>query len=109
MPKTLIVAKSELALDLKKILRKAAYEAQITCKRDGADKDIQSTLHQKIDEAAMEFAEKFAEVSHKDLSEAIYHFVKEIGVVITPAGSLISATPGSPVTGVIPMNQVKII
>lgn len=109
MPKTLIVAKSQLALDLKKVLREAAYEAQITCKSDGADKEIQSALHRRIDEAAMKFAEKFADVAHKPMAEAIYKFTKEIGIVVTPMGTLISATPGSPVTGTVPMNNVKII
>lgn len=109
MPKTLIVAKSQLSLDLKKVLREAAYEAQITCKSDGADKEIRSALHRRIDEAAMKFAEKFADTAHKPMAEAIYNFVKEIGIVVTPMGTLISATPGSPVTGTVPMNNVKII
>ena len=109
MPSTLVVAKSQLGIDLKKILRDAAYEAQVTCKSDGSDEDIKKVMHKHIEEAAKKFADKFAEEAAKPMAEAIYKFTKEIGIVMTPKGTLLCAAPGSPVVGAVPMTDFNII
>lgn len=59
-----------------------------------------------------QLADDFADEAAEPVAEAIYDFVKEIGINITIAPSLISPIvpplPGGPCTGIIPMSNIKI-
>lgn len=106
MPATLIGAKPKLESDLRRILQKAAEEAFKTAnKGDGSDMQIESYVNNAIKDAAKRFSEKFAEEAYKEMANAIYEFVKEIGIKATP-GLLMS--PHGPVTGAIMLNEFTI-
>lgn len=113
MPKTLIKAKPDLQSAIKKALQQASYEAYLTAQENPSDTDpmIKSTLKKELDDAAVKYSKKFAEVASPKLADCIYKFVKEIGIMMTPSGALISTsimTP-SPVIGMAPINDFKVI
>ena len=106
MPATLIGARPKLESDLRRILQKAAEEAFKTAnKGDGSDMQIESYVNNAIKDAAKKFSEKFAEEAYKEMANAIYEFVKEIGIEAKP-GLLMS--PHGPVTGAIMLNEFTI-
>jgi ApbE superfamily uncharacterized protein (UPF0280 family) len=51
-----------------------------------------------LDKKAHDFADSMA----KDMANAIYNFVKEIGIMATVSGTV--AAPSGPCVGTIPMN-----
>lgn len=64
--------------------------------------------------AMNEAADKFATKASKPCMEAIYNFVKEIGIIITVPPSIIApplppALPGGPCNGSIPPNNITIM
>lgn len=98
MPITLERAKPKLESDLRRILQKAAEEAFKTAnKGDGSDMQIESYVDNAIKDAAKKFSEKFAEEAHKEMANAIYEFVREIGITMTPKSTLVAGVV--PVTG----------
>ena len=101
---TLQGAKPKLEQDLKKLLEDASYEADMAMLlEDGSvDSRIAAKIKSDMDKACRKKAQKFAEKAHKPLAQAIYDFVKEIGINLVPKGTLIApqAPSGSlPVTG----------
>lgn len=106
MPKTLAGAKPELANDLKDLLQKAAYEALLTGNRPSGDNpEISANTTKVMQDAAQRFSDKFAELAYQPMADAIYKFVKEIGITAVPKGTLIAPTSGGPVTGSIIIND----
>lgn len=103
MPITLIGAKPKLEIDLKRILQKAAEEAFKTAnKGDGSDMQIESYVDNAIKDAAKKFSEKFAEEAYKEMANAIYEFVREIGITMTPS-------KGTLVAGIVPVTGTALI
>lgn len=96
---TLVAAKPQLQKDLKDLLEKACYEAEMTAvtNSSAANPEIMKYVNGVMDEAAKAKAKKFAEVAYEPLAEAIHNFVKEIGIVLVPTGTLMS--PTGPVSG----------
>lgn len=112
MPKTLKGALPLLQADLTKALTKASYEAFMTTMNGGGDKTMGPVIEKQITQAGVTFANKFAQELAEPLSKAIYNFTKEMGIILTPSGSLIApqAVSGAlPVTGTSPMQDFKII
>lgn len=110
MAKTLSASKPILKQDLQTLLEKAAYEAYLTQQNTGdCDPALASQLESDLKKAADTFAKKFAETAADPLATAIHNFVKEIGIMATPKGTLISAAPGAPVAGVINMTDFTIL
>lgn len=105
-------AKPTLQSDLEDLLEEAAYEAFMTTQESpsGTASSISNRMEKELKSAASNFAKKFAEVAGEPMAEAIYNFVKEIGIIATPSGSLISTsiTSPSPVTGTMPMSDFAI-
>ena len=107
MPKTLVGAKPELEQDLKTILQAAAYAAFLTANTPaGADEAISSFVTKTMTDAAQKFSDKFAETAYQPLANAIYKYVKEIGITATPKALM---SPHVPVTGSIMLNEFTII
>lgn len=101
---TLAASKPKLEQDIKKLLEDACYEAEMTMINGGskADPRIVAKIQKDMDAASRKKARKFAEKAYKPLAEAIYNFVKEIGINLTPKGTLIApqAPAGAlPITG----------
>lgn len=101
---TLQGAKPKLEQDLKKLLEDASYEADMSMLQENGDVDprIAAKVKKDMDAACRKKAQKFAEKAYKPLAQAIYDFVKEIGINLVPKGTLIApqAPAGAlPVTG----------
>lgn len=107
MPKTLAGAKPDLEKDLKNLLQKASYEAFMTANiPDEKAPEISASVTNTMKDAAQKFSDKFAEIACQPMADAIYKFVKEIGITAQPK-SLFAAS--SPVTGIINLNEFTII
>ena len=99
-------AKPKLEKDIEDILYKALYKAQnMVFEPGGSEPMIDNFIKNTIDKTAKEYAKTAAKEAAKPLAEAIYNFVKEIGIVATPK-ALIS--PHGPVIGTININEFKI-
>lgn len=100
---TLEGAKPKLEQDLKKLLEDASYDADMSMIIEDASVDsrIMAKVKSVMDEACRKKAKKFAETAYKPLAQAIYDFVKEIGINLVPKGTLLSppGITGGPVTG----------
>lgn len=101
---TLISSKPKLEQDLKKILEDSMYEADMTSllDGDGVEPSIAAKIRKDMDAACRKKAQKFAERAYGPLAQAIYDFVKEIGITLTPTGLLMAPQAVSgilPVTG----------
>lgn len=97
MQMTLAGAKPKLEMDL----NKAFYDAYMTQYEDNKVSEAgkyNGDIRSALDKKAHDFADSMA----KDMAEAIYSFVKEIGIMATVSGTVIA--PSGPCTGVIPMN-----
>lgn len=99
----LISAKPKLEKDIKSAIKDAFREAYMTQFTNQGSGPIDSYMQKQFTEAAEKFAEKASTVIMRPLAQAIYDFVKEIGIT-TQSGTLISGGPGSPVTGIVPPN-----
>ncbi len=113
MPKTLTGARAEFEQALKTGLQAAAFAAYMTANvLDGGDEDddplISAHVQKSVTDAAQKFSDKFAELASKSVSLAVYNYVKEIGITMIPKGTLLSAGPGSPVTGTAQINDFVI-
>lgn len=97
---TLVGAKPKLQSDL----YKAFYDAYMTqCGTDpGAGK-----YNNEANKVMMDHADKFANSLSTDMAEAIYNFVKEIGIQATVTGTVIA--PSGPCTGNIPPTSFTVI
>lgn len=87
---------------------KEAYMTQFTPNGEAGKHSMaaQSDMEQK----ALDFATKAAPAA----SQAIYDFVKEIGITITVSGTIVApplppALPGGPATGVISPMEVSVM
>lgn len=88
---------------LKSILKDAAesaYKTQFSTEECG---EYASDVNDAMNKAASDFATKFSEKAAADMAEAIYNFVKGIGIMATIASTVTCATPAGPgtVAGVI--------
>lgn len=98
----LISAKPKLEAEIKQHTYEAAKEAFLTSLVDNdSSATIQNKIKQEMEGAAHRFAQKFSEELSGPLAESIYKFTKDIGIMAIPKGTLISASPGMPVTGTI--------
>ena len=100
----LSTAKIPLEQKIQQILYKA-YAAQYN--PDPSMNSCDVSAKASVDEAA----KKFAQTAAGPATEAIYKFVKEIGINIIISPTLIApplppVLPGGPCTGAIPMNNV---
>ena len=106
MPKTLIGARPVLETDLRIILQKAAFEAFMTANVPGGESpEVSGYVTNAMTDAATKFSNKFAEEAYKPLANAIYNFVKEIGITAVPTTLM---SPHGPVTGSIKLNEFTI-
>lgn len=103
-------AKKQLKEDLKSILTKSLYDAYSTMFIPAPDTDatINNYIKNEIDDAAKKFAKTAAESAAEPMANAIYDFVKQIGIMATPKGSLVAPPMGGPVSGVININEFSI-
>lgn len=105
-------AKPKLKSDLEKILYDAMYEAYKTTFLESSitDGSISKNADNEIETAAKKFADKASKTAAEPMATAIYDFVKSIGIMASPKGTLIS--PGglvpAPVTGTILMTDFTI-
>lgn len=104
----LIDAKPKLQKDIYDILQKSMYEAYMTSfiDDDDVDNDIRNRVKKEMTKSAKKYSEKFANEACGPLSQAIYEFVKSIGIITTPK-SLTS--PHGPVVGKIDVKEHTII
>ena len=96
MPITLAGAKPKLEMDL----NKAFYDAYMTQYEDNKVSEAgkyNSDMKNALDKKAHEFADSMA----KDMADAIYNFVKEIGIMATVSGTVVA--PSGPCAGTIPL------
>lgn len=99
---TLGASKPKLEQDIRQILEDAFYEAEMTTKDDGGESRITAMVNDLLDKTSRKKAKTFADKAYQPLAQAIYDFVMEIGVTLTPKGTLMApqATTGIlPVTG----------
>ena len=101
-------AKPILESQLKTILYNAAYEAMISQMEAGeADPMMKEKYDMNFRTAAMKFAQAFSETACKPMAQAIYNFVMQMGITMTPQGTLMS--PHGPVTGAATINDFKVL
>ena len=96
MPITLAGAKPKLEMDL----NKAFYDAYMTQYEDNKVSEAwkyNSDMKNALDKKAHEFADSMA----KDMADAIYNFVKEIGIMAKVSGTVVA--PSGPCAGTIPL------
>ena len=96
MPKTLAGAKIILQMDLFNAFKDAymtQFESNVVTAASKYDSGRKSSLEKK----AIDFADSLS----KSMAEAIYAFVKEIGIQASMTGTVIA--PSGPCTGNIPM------
>lgn len=98
---TLVAAKPKLEQDIKKILEDAMYESEMTTMSDGEEPRVSAMVKSLLEQTSRKKAKKFAEQACKPMAEAIYNFVSEIGITLTPKGTLLA--PQAP-TGVLPIS-----
>lgn len=99
---TLNAAKIILQQDLFKAFKDAymtQYESNKVSSASKYDHDVKQALNKK----AIEFANSLS----VDMADAIYNFVKEIGIQVTIPPSVIA--PSGPCSGIIPMTSFTII
>ena len=107
MPKTLAGAKPDLENDLKILLQKASYEAFMTANLpDSSNPEVAGFVTDTMMDAAQKFSDKFSEEAYQPMANAIYKFVKEIGILAKPAALM---SPQGSVTGIINLNDFTII
>ena len=100
---TLGASKPKLEQDIRKILEDAFYEAEMTTKDDGGEARITSMVNELLDKTSRKKAQTFADKAYQPLAQAIYDFVSEIGITLTPKGTLMAPQAISgilPVTGI---------
>ena len=88
------------------LLQAAAYSAYMTANNQSDSPEISAFVTQTMNAAAQKFSDKFAEVAYQPMADAIYKFVKEIGILAKPTALL---SPHGPVTGIINLNDFTII
>ena len=106
----LSVAKIELQNKLKSIIKLAFYNAYMTQNQPNAVSEAQkydNVGKDQMKKLANDYAEELSKSLAKDMAEAIYNFVKEIGIQVTIPPSVIA--PSGPCTGVIPLTSFTII
>lgn len=96
----------DLKKNIKDILEKSLYEAQMTSFIGSDSSVISNYTKSQIEEAAKKYAQKAAETAAEPLSNAIYEFVLQIGILTYPKALIDSM--GKPVTGVITNNEFQI-
>ena len=109
MGQTLGVAKNKLKEDLKNAFYDAAYKAYMTQHQPNAISEAQKHDNigkKQMEKLAIDFAEELSNSLAKDMSEALYNFVKEIGIQITIPPTVIA--PSGPCSGVIPPTSFTI-
>lgn len=102
--KTLIKTLPDFKNQLYNCLKDSMYETWMATLESGdnVDPSITATIQKDMDIAAKKYSEVFAARLAPPLSQAIYNFIMEIGINLTPKGSLMApqATTGIlPVTG----------
>lgn len=109
MANTLIASKPVLEQELKKLL----YEAYLAQFLNMTDQSL-ANLNAEMIKNAHQMANKFAKAASKGAANAIYDFVKSIGITITPTGMMAPPAPsgyppGGPATGTITSSNITII
>ena len=103
----LSTAKPILETKLRQILIDAYKTQFVSNSEAGAQTGIVSS---DINKAALNFANKAAPAA----ADAIYNFVKEIGIMINPSPVVVApplppTLPGGPCTGIIPITNITIL
>lgn len=107
---TLKVAKLELEQKLRDAFFNAGFNAYMTQHQPNAVSEAQkydNVGKDQMKKLANDYAEELSKSLAKDMAEAIYNFVKEIGIQVTIPPSVIA--PSGPCTGVIPLTSFTII
>lgn len=102
---TLAASLPKFNADLFKSIQDAMYEAYMSSldKGDNVDPAIAARIRADMEIAARKYALTFAKKLAPALADNIYKFVSEIGIILTPKGTLIApqAPAGAlPITGV---------
>ena len=113
----LSTAKPILQSQLLQILQNASYEmfmTQFAKNQISEAGKYDGDRENKMKQFASEFSQKFAQEASGPVAQAIYDFVKEIGIQVTIPSSVISPAkppplPGGPCSGMIPMINIKIL
>lgn len=115
----LSAAKIEFQNKLKSIIKLAVYNAYMTQYQPNALSEAQKYDNEKSlndfqIKLANDFADEFTNKSIEPVTNAIYDFVKEIGIQITIPPSVIAppappVLPGGPCTGVINIANIQIL
>lgn len=95
----LSTAKPTLEKQINNILKDALYKAQMKQFRGGGDANLSQIMYNHMQKMAMEFATTAADEASGKLANAIYDFVKAIGITAVVKGTL--SNTGGPVTGTI--------
>lgn len=98
-------AKPELEQEICDALRKALYEAQMIFFQESDNATANSAMKKHMIELSMKFSDKAATEAAPKIANAIYDFVKSIGITAVPK-TLVS--PSGPVTGSINITDFKI-
>ena len=100
--KTLAASIPQFNADLNRCLNDAMYEAFMTSlgKGDDVDPTISATITADMEIAARKYSMKFASVLAPRLADAIYKFVSEIGINLSPKGTLLAPQA---ISGVLPV------
>lgn len=91
---------------LEQKLYKAFYDAYMT-QCDANSLESASKYDGETKSAFQKKADQFSKSLSKDMADAIYNFVKEIGIQANVSGVVIA--PSGPCTGMIPMTNFTII
>lgn len=99
--KTLVGALPTFTSDLKKSLSEAARKAFLSTLSQGdVDPAIAATIKGDMEKSARVFGETFASSLAPELAKNIYNYIMEIGITLTPKGTLLA--PQAP-SGVLPI------
>lgn len=105
MPSSLAIAKKKFETDLQKLLYDAYYAAECTFLLGGdADPVIDQRINKDSDEAFKKKSDTFAKNAAPPLADAIYNYILEMKIDLTPEGTLIA--PQAP-SGALPVQGIS--
>lgn len=91
-------AKKPLEDAIYEALKNALYEAYMSQINEDGNANLLDAMKNHMSKASMNFSEKAASEAAPKIADAIYDFVKAIGITATPTTLM---SPSGPVTGAI--------
>lgn len=108
MAKTLGVAKVTLEQDLKDAFKTAGYDAYMEqFLKSNTTSKSDSDAQKGFEDLAEKFSKTLSESISKDMAQAIYDFVMEIGIQVSSVPPSVIA-PSGPCSGTIPMTSFTV-